>query len=88
VSPPCVEILKIRAEELSKVRLVFGDGVVHEVPFAGVKEYADAAGNPEVARHLGMLARALAFFSTKGRAVRRIRDPGEALSRAAVRMTA
>jgi hypothetical protein len=62
------ELLTIRAEELAKIRLVFDSGEVHELPLGNVKEYADAAdiGNPEVGRHLNMLTRALAFFSTKG----------------------
>jgi hypothetical protein len=62
------ENLKIRAEELATIRLVFGNGIIHEMPLAEAKGYGDAAdsGNPEVSRHLNMLARALTFFSTKG----------------------
>jgi hypothetical protein len=62
------EILKVRAEELQTIRLVFGNGEIHEMPLANVKDYEEAGerGNPDASRHLNMLARALAFFATKG----------------------
>jgi hypothetical protein len=57
------EIQKIRAEEITTIRIVFETGEVHEMPVAGLARYA--AADPEVKSHLSMLAQCLEFFSKK-----------------------
>ncbi len=43
------KMLKVKVEELSTVRLVFGNGVVHEIPLDSVGEYAaDKKTDPSV----------------------------------------
>jgi hypothetical protein len=60
------EILKVKAEELTTIRLVFAGGVVHEMPLGEVKSYAVAASTPQVHQALLALAKGLEYFSTKG----------------------
>jgi hypothetical protein len=59
------EILKIRAEELKVIRLVF-PSVVHEVTLPNVAEYASGTcEDAETAKHLIALGAALLHFSSK-----------------------
>jgi hypothetical protein len=58
------QILKIQAEDLTRVRLVFGNGTVHEIPLARVDDYAVECHEGDLKRHLRDLADAIRFFST------------------------
>ena len=59
------EILKIRAEELKTIRLVFANKVVREMPVNIVDEYAGECEDEQLKRHLLALSQALRFFSSK-----------------------
>jgi hypothetical protein len=59
------ELLKIRAEELTTIRLVFANKVVHEIPMDRVAEHAGECQDDQLKRHLLALAQALRFFSSK-----------------------
>jgi hypothetical protein len=59
-------MLKIRAEELTTIRLVFANKVVHEIPIDNVKNYADEFHHDEqLQRHLLALGQAVRFFASK-----------------------
>lgn len=59
-------ILKIRAEELTTIRLVFANKVVHEIPIDNVKNYAGEFHHDEqLQRHLLALGQAMRFFASK-----------------------
>jgi hypothetical protein len=64
-APMVEEIQKIRAEEITTVRIVFDNGQVHEMPVGGVSHYAQAMPDQQVKNHLSMLAQCLTFFSSK-----------------------
>ena len=64
------EILKIKAEELATIRLIFPDtktdtGETVELTLKQARSYATKAKN-EAGKHLGAILDALAYFSTKG----------------------
>jgi hypothetical protein len=59
------EIQKIRAEEITTIRIVFDNGQVHEMPIGGLSSYAAGTGDAQVKNHLSMLAQCLAFFSNR-----------------------
>jgi hypothetical protein len=65
------EIQKIRAEELSVIRLVFPDsqdsaGETVELTLAQAKAYAGRSHDTDVRRHLCGIIDGLAYFSKKG----------------------
>jgi len=59
-------LLKIRAEELTTIRLVFANKIVHEIPIDNVKDYAGELSHDEhLQRHLLALGQAVRFFASK-----------------------
>jgi hypothetical protein len=58
-------VLKIRAEELTTIRLVFATKVVHEIPIDNLKDYAVECQDEQLKRHLLALGQAVRFFSSK-----------------------
>jgi hypothetical protein len=58
-------VLKIRAEELTTIRLVFASKVVHEIPIDNVGEYAGECRDEQLKRHLLALGQAVRFFASK-----------------------
>jgi hypothetical protein len=59
------EILKIRADELTTIRLVFANKIVREIPVHIVSEYAGECHDEQLVRNLLALSQALRFFSSK-----------------------
>jgi hypothetical protein len=79
------EILKIKAEELATIRLVFGNGVIHEMPLAEAKGYGEAAerGNAQLSQTAKCAGPRLGILLDEGCGpIRRICDPGEAVDHA------
>ena len=64
------EILRVRAEELTTIRLIFNDGIVHEMPIDRVKEYAlqSIDVSSDATHALNGMVRGLQYFSQKGSA--------------------
>jgi hypothetical protein len=58
-------ILKIKAEELTTIRLVFATKVVHEIPIDNLRDYAGEFPDEQVKRHLLALGQAVRFFASK-----------------------
>jgi hypothetical protein len=58
-------ILKIKAEELTTIRLVFATKVVHEIPIDIVGQYAAEFQDEQLKRHLLALGQAVRFFASK-----------------------
>jgi hypothetical protein len=58
-------ILKIKAEELTTIRLVFATKVVHEIPIDNVRDYAAECHDEQLQRHLLALSQAVRFFASK-----------------------
>jgi hypothetical protein len=60
------EILKIRAEELTTIRLLQEDGTAHEMPVSKVLRYYNKPEDPGAQAALNQIAEGLEFFSRKG----------------------
>jgi hypothetical protein len=62
------ETVTVRIEELQTIRLVFPDGLVHEMPLSNLKVYAERLPNelPELKQPLVTLADNLQFLSRRG----------------------
>ena len=58
------EILRIRAEELTTLRVTFAEqtGVVHELPIGEVRSYLASCQDRQLREKLNFLADALQFF--------------------------
>jgi len=59
------EILRVRAQQLKTVRLVFSNEETHEIPLDTVGVYAEKCRDDEVGKNLKALGKALTFFSSK-----------------------
>jgi hypothetical protein len=61
------ETITIRIEELQTIRLVFPDGLVHEMPLGGLKRYADNLPDKlaELKQALAALADTIQFLSRR-----------------------
>jgi hypothetical protein len=57
------EILKIKADELTTIRLIFEDGIIHEMPLKSAAGYAQSSQDQRIKDALGMLVGGLDFFS-------------------------
>jgi hypothetical protein len=65
--PMTEELLRIRVDELTKIRLVHRDGDVHEVPLENISNYVhDPKMSPPVGHAIQRLAEALKFLSANG----------------------
>jgi hypothetical protein len=58
-------ILKIKAEEMTTIRLVFATKVVHELPIDNLRDYAGECQDEQTQRYLLALGQALRFFASK-----------------------
>jgi hypothetical protein len=58
-------ILKIKAEELTTIRLVFATKVVHEIPIDDLRDYAGQCQDEQTQRYLIALGQAVRFFASK-----------------------
>jgi hypothetical protein len=58
-------ILKIKAEELTTIRLVFASKVVHEIPIDNLGQYTGDFQDEQLKRHLLALGQAVRFFASK-----------------------
>ena len=59
------DILKIRAEELAAIRLVFGNGEIDEMPIANAATYFDVAHDAAMRSALQRIVNGLQYFSPR-----------------------